>query len=117
MINAGKYNRKITIYQVVSTDDSQGFPIETKEVVLQPYASVKTTRGFTLIANHSDFEKAYTNFTIRYSQTVINAYYNSQASNRDLLVTFNNKTFLVQYLNNVDELNVEIEMQCKEVMK
>lgn len=117
MINAGKYNRKITIYQVLSTDDSQGFPIETKEVVLQPYASVKTTRGFTLIANHSDFEKAYTNFTIRYSQTVINAYYNSQASNRDLLVAFNNKTFSVQYLNNVDELNVEIEMQCKEVMK
>ena len=67
MIDAGKYNKKITIYQVIETTDSQGFPIETTEVVLQPYANVKTTRGFTLIANHSDFEKAYTNFTIRYS--------------------------------------------------
>ena len=117
MIDAGKYNKKITIYQVVETEDSQGFPIETKEVVLQPYAKVKTTRGFTLIANNSDFEKAYTNFTIRYSQTVINAYYNSQNSNRDMLVVFNNKTYSVQYLNNIDEMNVEIEMQCKEVMK
>ena len=117
MIDAGKYNRKITIYQVITTEDNQGFPIENKIVVLQPYASIKTTRGFTLIANHSDFEKAYTNFTIRYSQTVINAYYNSQTSNRDLLVAFNNKTYSVQYLNNVDEANVEIEMQCKEVMK
>ena len=115
--NAGKYNRKITIYQVIDTEDSQGFPIESKEVVLQPYAKVKTTRGFTLIANDSDFEKAYTNFTIRYSQTVINAYYNSQNSNRDMLVAFNNKTYSVQYLNNIDEANVEIEMQCKEVMK
>ena len=116
-IDAGKYDKKITIYQVVVTEDSQGFPIETNEVVLQPYANVKTTRGFTLIANDSDFEKAYTNFTIRYSQTVINAYYNSQNSNRDMLVAFNNKTYTVQYLNNIDEANVEIEMQCKLVMK
>ena len=117
MIDAGKYNRKITIYQVVKTFDNQGFPIETKEIVLKPYAHIKTTKGFILIANNSDFEKAYTNFTIRYSQTVINAYYNSQASNRDMLVAFNNKRYSVQYLNNIDEMNVEIEMQCKEVMK
>lgn len=117
MINAGKYNRKITIYQVITTRDNQGFPIETEEVVLQPYAHIKTTRGFTLIANNSDFEKAYTNFTIRYSQKVIDAYYNSQTSNRDMLVAFNNKTYSVQYLNNIDELNVEIEMQCKLVVK
>lgn len=117
MTNAGKYNKKITIYQVIQEEDSQGFPEEIKEVVLQPYASVKTTRGFTLIANNSDFEKAYTNFTIRYSQLVINAYYNNQNSNRDMLIAFNNKTYSVQYLNNIDEMNVEIEMQCKEVMK
>ena len=117
MIDAGKYNKQITIYQVIETEDYQGFPIETKEIVLQPYANVKTTRGFTLIANNSDFEKAYTNFTIRYSKTVIDAYYNSHASNRDMLIAFNNKIYSVQYLNNIDELNVEIEMQCKEVMK
>ena len=117
MIDAGKYNKKITIYQVVESEDSQGFPILTEVIVLQPYAKVKTTRGFTLIANHSDFEKAYTNFTIRYSQSVIDAYYNSQNSNRDMLVAFRNKTYTVQYLNNIDEANVEIEMQCKEVMK
>ena len=117
MIDAGKYNRKITIYQVIETEDSQGFPQPTEVVILQPYAKVKTTRGFILIANNSDFEKAYTNFTIRYSQTVIDAYYNSQTSNRDMLIAFNNKVYSVQYLNNIDELNVEIEMQCKEVMK
>ena len=117
MINAGKYNKKITIYQVVETTDSQGFPTPIEVIILKPYANVKNTKGFTLIANNSDFEKAYTNFTIRYSQTVIDAYYNSQTSNRDMLIAFNNKTFSVQYLNNIDEMNVEIEMQCKEVMK
>ena len=66
MINAGKYNHKITIYRVIMSEDSQGFPVEELEAVLSPHAHIKTTRGMTLIRNDSDFEKAYTNFTIRY---------------------------------------------------
>ena len=117
MINAGKYNKKITIYKIVQGKDTDGFPTNVEEVVLSPYAHVKTTKGFTLIANNSDFEKALTNFTIRYSQTVEDAYYESANSNRKMKVVFKNKTYEVQYLNNVDERNIEIEMQCKEVMK
>lgn len=116
-INAGKYKYQITIYELKEGKDNDGFPEETKVIVLQPYAHVKTTKGFTLIANNSDFEKALTNFTIRYSQTVEDAYYNSNYSNRDLMVQFRNKCYKVLYLNNIDEANVEIEMQCKEVMK
>lgn len=106
MTNAGKYNRKITIYSVVVTEDNQGFPIETKTVVLQPYANVKTTKGMTLIINNSDFEKALTNFTIRYPHTPIN---------RDMLIEFRGKTYTIQYLNNVNEANIELEIQAKEV--
>lgn len=117
MINAGKYNKKITIYKVVQGKDSQGFPTENLEVVLSPYAYVKTTKGFTIIANNSDFEKAFTNFTIRYSQTVVDAYYDSVNSNRDLVIEFNGKSYTTQYLNNIDEANIELEMQAKEVLK
>lgn len=117
LIDAGQYKYQITIYQIIDGKDKDGFPKTTQEVVLQPYANVKTTRGFTLIANNSDFEKAFTNFTIRYSKTVEDAYYDSNNSNRDLLVQFRNKSYKVLYLNNIDEANVEIEMQCKEVMK
>lgn len=117
MINAGKYNRKISIYQIVETKDSQGFPIIQENLILEPYASVKTTRGFTLIVNNSDFEKAYTNFTIRYSQTVENAYYNALNSNRDMIIIFRNKRFKIEYLKNIDEENVELEMQAKEILK
>ena len=115
--NAGKYNKKITIYQVTKIKDADGFSIETETVILEPYASVKTTRGFTLIANNSDFEKAYTNFTIRYSPKVVDAYYDSETSNRDLLIQFRNKTYTIEYFNNVDEANVELELQAKEVLK
>ena len=106
MINAGKYNKKITIYQVTKTIDADGFPVDTEAVVLNTYANVKTTRGFTLIANNSDFEKAFTNFTIRYPVTEIN---------RDMLIKFKGKTYTIEYLNNIDEANVELEIQAKEV--
>lgn len=116
-INAGKYNRRITIYKIVEGKDSQGFQTNTQVIVMQPYATVKTTKGFTMIANNSDFEKAYTNFTIRYSETVERAYYDAVDSNRDLMIAYKDKTYTVQYLNNVDEQNVELEMQAKEVLK
>ena len=107
MINAGKYNRKISIYSTEIVTNARGFQTEQKTLVLSPYASVKTTKGFTLIANNSDFEKAYTNFTIRYPKTT--------TITRDMLIEFRGKTYSIQYLNNIDEANVELEIQAKEV--
>lgn len=107
--NAGKYNKKITIVKdkndLLSTDES-GFPVYDYDTVLSPWAEVKTTKGFTLIANGTDFEKAFTRFTIRYPQTTIT---------RDMFVLFNGKKYSIEYLNNIDEANVELEIQAKEV--
>ena len=108
MLNPGKYNNLISIYQVNNGEDDCGFKDNTKTLLLKTWASVKTTKGFTLIANNSDFEKAYTNFTIRYPKTEIT---------RDMIIEFNSKTYTIEYLNNVDESNVELEIQAKEVTK
>ena len=104
--NAGHFNHKITIYSVTYGKDAQGFPQNTETVVLTAWASVKTTRGMTIIINNSDFEKAYTNFTIRYPSVTIT---------REMLIRFNGKVYTIQYLNNVDEKNVLLEIQAKEV--
>lgn len=106
MINAGKYNKKIEIYTTAVNEDAQGFQTTAKMLILTTYAAVKTTKGFTLIAANSDFEKAYTNFTIRYPRTEIN---------RDMIIVYRGKTYTIEYLNNVDEANVELEIQAKEV--
>ena len=105
-MNAGKYNKRISIYRTTVVRDAEGFMTEQRTLVLQPYASVKTTRGMTLIRNGSDFEKAYTNFTIRFPVTEIN---------RDMTILFHNKWYTIEYLNNVSEDGVELEMQCKEI--
>ena len=106
MINAGKYNKKITIYTVSIIKDAEGLKSRQKTPVLEPYASVKTTKGMTIIRNGSDFEKALTNFTIRYPKTPIT---------RDMMIGYRDKEYTIEYLNNVDEEGVELEIQAKEV--
>ena len=108
MINPGDYNKKIIIYKNEKVKDNEGFSIDTEVEVLKTYAKVKTTKGFTLIANGSDFEKAFTNFTIRYPKTEIT---------RDMLLKYNNKIYTIEYLNNIDEANIELEIQAKVVEK
>ena len=106
MINAGKYNHKIEIYSVTLTTDSQGFQTRSEALVLTTYAEVKTTRGMTIIRNDSDFEKAYTRFTIRNPLTAIN---------RDMQIHYAGKVYTIEYLANIDEAGVELEIQAKEV--
>lgn len=108
MINPGEYNKKISIYEIVVSEDDAGFKTKTKSIILNTYAKVKTTKGFTLIASNTDFEKAYTNFTIRYPKVKIT---------RDMLIEYNDKTYSIEYLNNVDEANIELEIQAKVVEK
>jgi SPP1 family predicted phage head-tail adaptor len=107
--NAGKYNKLIEVCSVINVTDEDGFskPVETS--VLKPYANVKTTKGYTLIKNGTDFEKAYTNFTIRYPV-------NTQITD-DMFIKYNNKTYTIEYLNNVNEESIELEIQAKVVVK
>ena len=107
MLNAGKYNKRIKIYKTEIVENENGFQTEEKTLVLSPYASVKTTRGMTLIKNGTDIEKPYTNFTIRYPKAEIN---------RDMVIEFHGKEYSIEYLNNVNEENVELEIQAREVM-
>lgn len=108
MINAGDYKHRINIYTVTEKEDSGGFTNKDETVILSPYAKVKTTRGFTLISSNTDFEKAYTNFTIRYPKTKIT---------RDMLIRYKGKEYTIEYLNNVNEASVELEIQANEVTK
>ena len=108
MINAGEYNKRISIFKEEAKEDSAGFITKTKSIVLNAWAKVKTTKGYTLILNNTDFEKAYTNFTIRFPRAEIT---------RDMLIEYNSKIYSIEYLNNIDEANIELEIQAKVVVK
>lgn len=105
--DAAAFCHKIKIVKEEAAKDHQGFKEPSEPVtILETWAKVKTTKGFTLISSATDFEKAYTNFTIRYPKTTID---------RDMLILFAGKTYTIEYLNNVDELSIELEIQAKEV--
>ena len=107
MINAGKYNHRIQIVKPKVSHDAEGFPTTVDEPVLEAYASVKTTSGYTLIKSGTSFEAATTNFTIRYPlETKID---------RDMVVLFDGRRYEIQYLNNVDYANAQLEIQGREV--
>ena len=106
MRNAGKYNRRISFYSITKGKDAAGFPAEGETLGLTCYAEIKTTKGFTLIVNNTDYEKALTRFTIRFPKTVITY---------DHVIKYKGKTYSIEYINNVDEANTELELQCKEI--
>lgn len=108
MINPGKFNKLIEIFEKVESADAAGFPTFTEKTVLKTYAYIKTTKGYTLITSNSDFEKALTNFTIRWPVTLIT---------RKMFIKFNNKIYSIEYLNNVDEENIYLEIQAKVVVQ
>lgn len=108
MRNAGKYNKRIEFYTVIKSYDAAGFPVTAETPVLTAYAEVKTTKGYTLIQNASDFEKALTRFVIRYTTTAITY---------DMIIKYAGKVYTIEYINNIDEMNDEIELECKEVRK
>ena len=108
MMNAGEYKHRISIYTETEREDDAGFLVKSKSIVLNAWAKVKTTKGFTLIKNNTDFEQAHTNFTIRFPKKEVT---------RDMLIEYKGKTYTIEYLNNVDEKNVELEIQAKVVVK
>lgn len=108
MINAGKYDHRIQIVKPMVSHDADGFPTTVDEPVLEAYASVRTTSGYTLIKSGTSFEAATTNFTIRYPPTT--------RIDRDMVVLFDGRRYEIQYLNNIDYANTELEIQAKLVV-
>ena len=105
--DAGEFRHKIKIVSGSYVKGASGFKTWTQStVVLEPFAKIKTTKGFTLITAGTDFEKALTNFTIRYPITTIN---------RDMRIIYKGKTYEIQYLNNIDDADVLLEIQAKEI--
>lgn len=108
--NAGKYRHPIQVYRISSTKDAQGFKAKTRTLLLSVFAEIKTTRGYLLIKNNTDFEKAYTNFTIRTPQ-------GEKQMKRYDEIDWKGKSYSVEYLNDIDARGVELEVQAKEITK
>lgn len=124
-MRAGKYTNRITIIKKIPTRQDDGLDGELRPVeIVTCFADIRTTRGYAIAMNDSDFELAYVKFSIAYCQKVVDAYFNGTVYNaqgferttkRNLFVVHNNIEYEVKYLDNVDLKNIEIEMQTVRV--
>lgn len=106
MINAGDFNRRITIISREGDTDADGFKQTVDTVVVKAWAKVSTTKGFTLVTNGSNFEDATTRFLIRYPNRKIS---------RKHIVLFKGREWRIRYLNDIDEGDKFLELQVEAV--
>lgn len=108
MINAGDFNRRITIIRRTKTTDADGFDTFSEVEVCKAWAKINTTKGFTLIASGSNFEDAVTRMLIRQTSVDID---------RKDIVRFKGKDWRIKYLNNIDEAGKFTELQVEVVIQ
>lgn len=107
MINAGEFNRRITIVRDTKAEDGEGFNTPTRTEVCKAWAKVNSTKGFTLVSQGSNFEDATTRFLIRKPTATI--------SRKDI-VLYKSKEWRIRYLNDLyDEGNALVELQLEEI--
>lgn len=108
-LNPGKYNKRIKIINPEPIDrDADGFKTESETVILSPWAEVKTTSGAVILKNDSDFTKALTRFTIRYTAVEIKKGY---------IILYAGKRYRIEYVNDINESHTELEIQTKRIEK
>ena len=108
MGSPSKYTRKIEIFTVEIEKGKAGNKNYTPKLFKKCWANIKTIKAHTLFMQDSNYEKAYTRFIIRYSKKLMDAYYDGPY----MLIEFRGQNYKVQYLHNIDEMNIEIEIKA-----
>ncbi|MDD2199792.1 MAG: phage head closure protein [Bacteroidales bacterium] len=98
-INTGELNRQITIQEYTTSINDNGFSVETWTDVLTTFAKVENTNGSRFFGAETDNVSKTSKFTIRY-RSILKTKYDKQ-----LRVSYDNKYYTVQYINNIDESN------------
>ena len=105
-LNAGDFNHRVIIKRITQEKDGAGFKTPTETEVCRAWASVNTTKGYTLIAQGTAFEDATTRLLIRRPNTVI--------EDSDIVV-FKGKEWRIRYLNDDDPEKRVVELQIQVV--
>lgn len=103
-INSGELNRRIQIQEFVTTFNENGFEIKDWITITSLYAKVENTNGNRYFNAGSEGLKKNSKFTVRY-----NSILNSKKE-ENLRIVFNDKIFIIQYINDPDELHSFFEI-------
>lgn len=97
--NAGEFKHTIVIKESTSSVNSNGFDVATETTVLTTKAKIENTNGSRFFGANKDDVKNTSKFIIRY-RNILN-----EKDWSKLKVVYGSKSYLVQYINNIDESN------------
>jgi SPP1 family predicted phage head-tail adaptor len=103
-IKIGDLKNKIDIQEYVSTENENLFEEKEWITLLSPFAKIENTNGSRYFNSSKEDIKKISNFTIRY---------NSILKGKDeskLRIVYNDKNYLIQYINDIDEAHNYFEI-------
>lgn len=106
-MNTGNMKRKITIRSKTTAKDSEGFVSETWADFLTTWAEVEPLRGREYFQAAAINAENYVRFRIRYHTGI----------NNTMRLIYNNRTFRIISVIDVNERHIEIQLMCSEVVK
>ena len=93
LVNIGKLDKKIKIYEEKKEKDSDGFETTSESLLLSSWAQVTNTSGTTVIKSNADFEDVKTRFLIRTPKIELT---------HDMYIQFNNSRYDILYVNDYE---------------
>ena len=94
LVNIGKLNKKVKIYEEKKEKDSDGFEETSELLLLSTWAQVTNTSGTTIIKSNADFSEVKTRFLIRSPKFEIT---------HDMYIQFNHHRYDILYPNDYEE--------------
>lgn len=112
MGDISKYTHQIEIFTIKYEKNKYGEQKPVPKLFAKFWANTKTTKAYSLFMNDSNYEKAYTRFLVPYSKKLMDAYYEGvEDSSRAMWIKFEGYYYVVQYLHDVDNMHIEIEIK------
>lgn len=104
IVDAGKLNKRITIFQDKKVQDSEtGFVTTERKVVRQCYAQINNTSGKEVFTAGRSFSEVKKRFLIRYAPIQLDT---------TMKIEYQDNIYEINYINNYGDSNEFIEVIC-----
>lgn len=107
MVRARRLKHKITIQQVTESQDSYGQPQETWATYAVRDAEILPATGTEYFTSQQVYSEKSVRFRLRYDNTV-------RQITTKMRVSYDSRTFDIESIINVKEINRDIDLMCIE---
>lgn len=112
--NAAKYRNRLLFEELRQSQDNEGNWVETwnESELGYVHAQIRTIRGNEFIMAAANQVKVSARINIRYRKDIEEKYFQL---GEKLRLKMNNRIFEIEYMNNLEERNIELELIVNEV--